>query len=250
MRMFDRILDLFDRHKYGVIGTLMLHTLLLFFLNINNVDNRTAPAVPEPIELDLSSMEPEPEQPEPQSNETPLTGQAVTNLASNSTADPADQHLSRAAQERMAENVDKDLHDMEKEEFDRLAEKRKAEGKEITVPQLDPSKFDKSNYMDKTPKPVKVEGLTTVSYDLVGRTDIILEVPAYLCKGSGKVMVRVAVDRSGQVTKAELDPTGTNTVDACMVDNALSSATGARFSRSTTAAQPQRGTITYVFLAQ
>lgn len=250
MRMLDRILDLFERHKYGVIGTLMLHTVLLFFLNINTVDNRTAPAVPEPIEIDLSNNEPEPPPPEPQPGEAPATPQDVTNRASNSTADPEEQHLSRAAQERLAQNVDKDLHAMEKEEFDRLAEKRKAEGKEITVPTLDPSKFDKSNYTEKAPKPVKVKGLTTVSYDLVGRSDIVLEVPAYLCKGSGKVVVRVAVDRTGQVTKAELDQTSTTTVDACMVDNALSSAGGARFSNSTTAPQPQRGTITYIFLAQ
>lgn len=249
-RMLDRILDLFDRHKYGVIGTLMLHTLLLFFLNFSNLDDRSAPATPEPVELDVSSLLPEEAPPETKPSEAPAKTQEVTNRASNTTADPSEQHLSRAAQERMAQSVDKDLHDMEKEEFDRLAEKRKAEGKEITVPQLDPSKFDKSNYMDKTPKPVKVEGLTTVSYDLVGRSDIILEVPAYLCKGSGKVVVRVAVDRSGSVTKAELDQGATTTVDACMVDNALSSASGARFSSSATAAQPQRGTITYIFLAQ
>ena len=248
--MLDRILDLFERHKYGVIGTLMLHTMLLFVLNISNVDNRTAPGVPEPIELDLSSDMPEPVPPETQPGEAPATAQDVTNLASNSTADPAEQRISRATQERLAQNADKDLHDMEKEEFDRLAEKRKAEGKEITVPTLDPSKFDKSNYMEKAQKPVKVKGLTTVSYDLVGRSDIVLEVPAYLCKGSGKVVVRVAVDRTGQVLKAELDQASTTTVDACMLDNALSSAGGARFTSSATAAQPQRGTITYIFLAQ
>lgn len=127
MPMLDRILDLFDRHKYGVIGTLMLHTLLLFFLNISTVDNRTASAVPEPIQIDLSSDVPEPAPPEPQPGEA--TAQDVTNRASNTTADPAEQHLSKAAQERLAQRVDKDLHDMEKEEFDRLAHKRKRRGR-------------------------------------------------------------------------------------------------------------------------
>ena len=28
--MFDRFLDWFERHKFGVIGTLMLHTFMLF----------------------------------------------------------------------------------------------------------------------------------------------------------------------------------------------------------------------------
>ena len=250
MSLLDRSLDLFDRHKYGIIGTLMLHTILLFFLNISTVQNRVPPEGPEPILLSMDSEEPEPEQQEQQPGETPLTPQQITNLASNTTAESnPDRNMSRAAQERMAQNVEKDLLDMEKEEFDRLAEERRAQGKEITVPELDPSKFDKNRYMDKTPKPVKVEGLTTVSYDLVGRSDIRLDVPAYLCKGSGKVVIRVAVDRNGSVTKAEVDM-GASTTQSCMVDNALSSASSARFTSSASAAQPQRGTITYVFLAQ
>lgn len=250
MPMLDRILDLFERHKYGVIGTLMVHTILLFILNISDLGDRVAQEVPEPIRIELSSDVPEPAPPEPLPGEAPVTAQEVTNRASNTTAEPEEQHLSRTTRERMARNVDQDLREMEKEEFDRLAEKRKAEGKEITVPQLDPSKFDKSNYMDKKPKPVKVKGLTTVSYDLVGRTDVVLEVPAYLCKGSGTVVVRVAVDRAGQVTKAELDEGATTSLDDCILSNALASASSAQFSSAPSAPQPQRGRITYRFLAQ
>ena len=250
MLMLDRTLDLFERHKYGVIGTLMLHTLLLFALNMSKVDGDVPPTPHEEVQV-LMDFTPPPETQEQQENETVAGMQAVTNRTSNTTADLSNAPpMSRAAQERMGKNVEEDLHTMEREEFDRLAQERKEQGKEITVPQLDPSKFDKSNYMDKTPKPVKVEGLTTVSYDLKGRTDIILDVPAYLCKGSGKVTVLVAVDLSGRVLRAELDAARTTTQDACMVDNALSSASGARFSRSTTAPDPQRGTITYVFLPQ
>lgn len=252
MHMFDRFLDWFERHKYGVIGTLMLHTMLLFTFAISSVGQRNPPKPPEPIVLELQSdlpVEPAPEHPPP-SGEQHIS-ENVTNRTSNTTAEAsAERPLSRAAQQRMAEQVDQDLHNMEKQEFERLAEERKAQGKEIVVPQLDPSKFDKNNYMEKPRKPVKVEGLTTVSYDLAGRTDIILDVPAYLCKGQGRVVVRVAVDRSGKVGKAELDPGASSTSDACMVDNALSSAGSARFSSSSSAAQPQRGTITYIFLAQ
>lgn len=252
MQMFDRFLDWFERHKYGVIGTLMLHTMLLFTFAMSSVGDRNPPKPPEPIVLELES-EPAPETapPETKAGEEQSATMNVTNRTSNSTAEAsAERPMSRAARERMAQQVDQDLHDMEQQEFARLAEERKAEGKEIVVPQLDPSKFDKSNYMEKPRKPVKVEGLTTVSYDLAGRTDIILEVPAYLCKGQGRVVVRVAVDRSGKVSKAELDLGTSSTSDACMVDNAVASASGARFSSSSTAAQPQRGTITYIFLAQ
>lgn len=250
--MLDRALDLFERHKYGVIGTLMLHTVLLFILTIGRVGNDHAQPPPGELQMvmDFAAPEEPAPEPEPETNSRMATG-AVTNMASNSTADLSKSpSLSRSAQERMGRSVEEDLRSMEKEEFDKLAQERKEQGKEITVPQLDPSKFDKSNYMEKAPKPVKVEGLTTVSYDLKGRSDIVLEVPAYLCKGSGKVIVNVMVARSGEVRKVELDASRTTTRDECMVGNAMASASGARFTLSSTAPDPQRGTITYIFLPQ
>lgn len=249
MSLLARTLDLFDRHKYGIIGTLMVHTLLMVVVNFSLL--HTVPVVPpdEPMMMELDITAPEVQEPEQPPDEQGMAAtQQVTNLASNTTASTK---LSPAAQQRMAAGVERDLLDLEKAEFDRLAEQRKAAGKEITMPTLDPSKFDKRNYMEQeAPKPMKVEGLTTVAYDLVGRTHLVLDVPAYLCKGSGRIVVRVAVDRSGVVVKAELDPTASSAITGCMAENALLSASGARFSSSASAAQPQRGTITYVFLAQ
>ncbi len=254
MSAYDRFLDWFDRHKYGVIGTLMLHTLLMAVFSLSSVGDRYPQPPPQNMELDLELAMPKPE---PQEEAAVKPGQEdaanpnVKNLASNTTADlNAERPMSRSAQERMAQQVDQDLHAMEQSEFARLAAERTAQGRDIEVPTLDTTKFNKRNYMDKTPKPVKVEGLTTVSYDLRGRTDLVLEVPAYLCKGHGKVVVRVAVDRDGRMNKADLDASASTTTDACMVDNALISARGARFTSSSIAEQPQRGTITYIFLAQ
>ncbi|MBS1568038.1 MAG: hypothetical protein JST45_01215 [Bacteroidetes bacterium] len=256
MSAYDRFLDWFDRHKYGVIGTLMLHTLLLAVFSLSSVGDRYPQPPPQSMALDLELAMPEPE-PEPakpaemQAGQEDPANQKVTNQASNTTAElSAEKPMSRAAQERMNERVDQDLHAMEQSEFARLAAERAAQGKDITVPTLDTTKFNKRNYMDKAPKPVKVEGLTTVSYDLKGRTDLVLEVPAYLCKGHGKVVIRVAVDRSGSMSKAEVDPMASTTTNDCMIENALASARGARFTSSSTAEQPQRGTITYIFLAQ
>ncbi len=252
MPAYHRFLDWFDRHKFGIVGTLMLHTLLLLTFSLSKVGDRYPAPPPEGIALDLETLLPAPK---PANGDEEQQAQAadmhVTNRASNTTAEwSADKPMGRAAQERMAQQVDQDLHALEQGEFARLAQERSAQGKDITVPELDPSKFDKANYMDKKPKPVKVEGLTTVSYDLKGRTDLVLEVPAYLCKGQGKVVVRVAVDRVGSMAKAELDPDATTTTNACMVEHALASARNAQFSSAPSADPLQRGTITYIFLAQ
>lgn len=239
------MIDLFDRHKYGILGTLVAHTILLALLNLTTVNNHTFQRESLPIEL---IMEPdEPQQRIEQHNEEAPANQPVTNLPSNITA-TVQEALSKAQRERMAERVERDLHQLEQEEFERLAQERAAAGKKITVPELDPSKFDKSNYMEEKEKPVKVEGLTTVSYDLKGRYHRVLDVPAYLCKGSGKVVVRVSVDRPGNVIKAEIDPAQSTTTTGCMAEHAISSARQARFNAAPI--QQQRGTITYVFLPQ
>lgn len=248
MNLLDRTLDLFERHKYGIIGTLMVHTALMFVMAISTIDRRTPEPAQEPIVLEFEDLEEE--LMPPSEEEAQAVPQQVTNLASNLTATPATaQQLSRRAQEQLAQNVEKELTDLERQEFERLAKERTEQGRDITIPKLDTTKFDKRNYMPKPTLPMKVEGLTTVAYDLAGRTDIVLEVPAYLCKGSGKIIVRVAVDRSGAVRKAELDPRSTS-LTGCMAEHAMASASGARFSASSTAEQPQRGTITYIFLAQ
>jgi len=246
MSSIDRALDLFDRHKYGIVGTLTLHTLLLLLMLAGRVPNHMPIERTDPIMLIMESDVPEPVAEQQQPGEAPVTPGEITNIASNTSAEA----IPHTAREHLAKSVEEALLDLERTEPERLAEERRAEGKEITVPELDPSKFNKERYMEKPPKAVKVEGFTTVSYDLVGRSDIRLDVPAYLCKGSGRVVVRVAVDRNGTVTRAELDVASTTTVDACMVEHALSSASTARFSRAPAAPQPQRGTITYLFLAQ
>lgn len=248
--MFGRFLDWFDRHKYGVVGTLLLHTLMLFAMAMSKLPGEEpTKATPEMV---MELAEPADMPPDASLQPPLLASVPVKNLASNSTAATASRPQmwpGRSAQEHIENNVEEDLKEFEAAEFARLAEERKAAGKEVTMPQLDPSKWNKERYMKTEPQPMKVEGLTTVSYDLQGRTDIDLDVPAYLCQGQGRVVVQVAVDRSGTVSRAELDAARTQ-ADACMIEHALTSARTARFNMSSSAPDPQRGNITYTFLAQ
>lgn len=244
--MFDRFLDWFERHKFGVVGTLMLHTFLLFGFAMSKLTSSKHIMPPPPLELELQAPPPE-LTPEEQHQQELMAAQNVQNRVSDANADP-ERSLSRSTRERIADDVEQDLKAMEQAEFQRLAEERTAEGRDIVVPTLDPSKFDKSNYMQQKATPVKVEGNVTVKIDVPGRTNLTVEMPAYLCKGRGQVRVRIAVDASGTVTKAEVDPAGTNTADDCLVGHALSSANGARFAGASVSRSP--GTITYTFVAQ
>ena len=75
-------------------------------------------------------------------------------------------------------------------------------------------------------------------------------VPAYLCKDQGRVAIRVSVERSGKVRKAEFDASQSFNVDDCMLEQALSSARTTPFTPNASAADPQTGTLYFLFVPQ
>ncbi len=94
-----------------------------------------------------------------------------------------------------------------------------------------------------------VSGNVAASFILAGRTAVYIDIPAYKCQGGGRVVVNISVNRNGRVVAASVDR-ATSTSDKCILDEAVNSAKACRFSTSSTALDPQRGTITYTFVAQ
>lgn len=244
-------LDWFDRHKAGLIGSLMLHTTVLFYFAFQ--DLRSEPEEHERSELRVEVAPPITEEEFERMEQRIITGQPVEvkSLSSNVTAQLAVPRLSARAQERMAESIEEDLKALEQAEFDRLKAERAARGEDITLPELDPSKWDPKNYQQQQDtKPVRVEGVAMVEYDLKDRSDQYLHRPGFQCRGGGVVLVRVAVSPDGRVEKAEVDPGASTTSEDCLVEKALDSARNARFNRSGSAPDPQKGWIKYTFLSQ
>ena len=247
--VLETVLDQFERHKFGIIGTLVIHTMIMFSLAITQLRRPADRELPKELRIDV--MEPEEAERLVQALETgqPLQApQEVTNAISdlNARLQAMQPQISGSAQERL----EQDLKAMEQSEFDRLAQERRDAGQEVTVPALDPSKWDKRNYLKEAPRSQKVEGAATVSYDLKGRIHEVLEIPAYLCTGQGLVVIRIEVDRNGSVRKATIDKDVTNVSEECMSEYALLRAQQARFDRSTTAPEIQEGTITFAFIRQ
>ncbi|MFI3259759.1 MAG: cell envelope integrity protein TolA [Rikenellaceae bacterium] len=93
-----------------------------------------------------------------------------------------------------------------------------------------------------------LSGSVTVSYILINpvRHSRQLIVPAYLCIGGGEVVIRITVNRRGEVVSAKVKSGG----DECMQQSALKSAMASLFTPSTQAAERHTGTITYRFVPQ
>jgi hypothetical protein len=242
--MLNKLLDWFEEHKVGVIGTLALHSFALFAFTLWTLRET-------PTEEEISDMRIEvlsTEELQQLMTEEPMVGgtpQEVTNLTSNITAALRPSF----SQAKLQERVEQELRTMEQEEFDRLAKERTERGEDVDMPQLDPSKWNKELYMDKAAEPVKVEGATTVWHDLKGRVRAT-DVPGYLCKEEGRVAVAVQVGRDGRVQKADIKPAETTTGNACMLEHALSSARRARFDANGQAPDLQKGTVYFLFLPQ
>jgi len=242
----NSFLDWFEGHKYGIIGTLAIHSLLLFLFTMAQL--QTKPQEELMGEMYVEVLPPEVAEEVIQRIEHPELAEQlqVTNATSNITAERV---MSSFSQARLAERVENDLRAMEQAEFDRLAEERREQGREIVIPELDPSKWNKEQYMKSAAEPVKVEGATTVWHDLKGRTREN-DVPGYLCKELGRVAITVQVDQQGRVLKAELDPARSQGADECMLEHAMASAKRARFNTLGSAPNPQKGTLYFLFLAQ
>ncbi len=243
--MLLRLLDWFEENKVGVIGTLTLHTLVLFAFTWLTV--RTTPTEEERSEMRIEVVS-EPEMQEileemdhPDSD----APRQVTNLTSNITA----AMKPNFSQAKLEERVEEELRAMEQEEFERLAKERTERGEDVEMPQLDPSKWNKELYLDKAAEPVKVEGANTVWHDLKGRVRAN-DVPGYLCKDQGRVAVAVHVDQQGRVVKAEVKTSETSTTNECMLEHALTSTRRARFNASGSGSGIQKGTVYFLFLPQ
>lgn len=239
-------LDWFEEHKYSIIATLSIHSCLLFLFSLSTL--RTVSEKVTMTETYVDVIPPAEVEQLIQRIEHPELAQnmEVTNATSNITAEPS---ISTFSQARMAERVENDLRAMEQAEFDRLAQERREQGTEIVIPQLDPTKWNKEQYMTNAAEPVKVEGATTVWHDLKGRTRED-DVPGYLCKELGRVAISITVDQQGRVTKAELDPVKSEGADDCMLEHAMASARRARFNGTSSGAATQKGTLYFLFLAQ
>ncbi len=244
--MLSGFLDWFEENKVGVIGTLTLHSLVLFACTLTSLRAEQDPLVDREMSVDVISQEEMEEVIENKERMEQGLPMKVTNLSNNITA----QVRPYINQQRLAESVEQDLRSLEKAEFDRLAQERAERGETAPeIPELDPSKWNKELYMNKAAEPVRVEGATTVWHDLKDRVRGE-GVPGYLCRTQGRVAVRVSVGQDGVVQKAEFDPSQSVNADECMLEQAMRSARNTRFNALGSAPTKQNGTVYFMFLPQ
>ena len=171
--------------------------------------------------------------------------QQVANLRANAQSELSSERQNSASDVSQAEleaQVEAELRAMEAAEFERLG----AQEKDFdTAGEADVKRQDVGQTFDAWD--AQYDGLVTVRYNLEGRSGRDLDVPGYLCGGAAMVEVDIEVSASGDVVDAALRQ---GSVEDCFGQAALRSAMLAKFNASSSAPRRQRGTLTYVFVAQ
>jgi len=93
-------------------------------------------------------------------------------------------------------------------------------------------------------------GPTRIYYDLQGRNHTYLPIPIYKCQGSGKVVLLIEVNQRGNVENASVVEGQSTASDDCLVETAIGTALVSRFESNLNAPKIQKGTLTYIFVAQ
>lgn len=94
------------------------------------------------------------------------------------------------------------------------------------------------------------KGPTRIYYDLTGRTHTYLPIPIYKCQGSGKIVLLIEVNEMGAVKNASVIAGESTTKDDCLIETAVNTAMISRFNANLNGPKIQKGTLTYIFVAQ
>jgi hypothetical protein len=240
----------------GILGTVILHLLAgIIFMSFKLYSLKTQEKHPEKFEIEFSAIEeqkakPKPMELPPTSVENVLHDDAemlniARNLANKSDVKiDAKQYINEVKDELIKggklstdnyiDNPRKDDQNTEDEQFIIAKQKEKEDEKPKQSQDM------AANY----------KGPTRIYYDLQGRNHTYLPIPIYKCQGSGKIVLIIEVNQRGQVENASVVNSESNSSDECLFDTAVGTALISRFQPDLNAPKIQKGTLTYIFVAQ
>lgn len=243
------------KNRYGVISTMLIYIFLLLGIQFFTL-NVSSPDLVAGIMINLEQME-------------EIMEDEVEKLKEeNKALEEEQQDLSEqmAVENKLLdEYFEKQMEDAvaqpEAEEAEELPQEAEADEREMSELEKILAR-NHANFISRTkninkekPKSkiartnVNKAGNVTVSVSLAGRYVTKPEVPAYLCRGGGRVEVEIVVDRNGEVLDATIF-SAKQVSDQCLLTRSLEAARLTLFNVDKNAPKRQRGLITFQFVAQ
>ena len=247
-----KVNEIYKQNIYGVIATLIFHIVVLLVLITSSLES--AKLTPEEaIVVDIATPDirlPEPEkekgQQVPSSSQPMQSSTAKGQLASNRAVNDASTSKSRSNDPFFDNDYNKEIAAAKK----LVNDVNKTLAREI--PKIGDIPMPVDNTEGKTREEVKqsnFKGKSNIHYFLENRFHARLPIPVYLAEGGGEVIVDIVVGRDGHVLSANprQDP---KIIDLNILAYAKQAAEKTWFNADPSAPERQKGTITYLFVAQ
>lgn len=246
----DAIKEFFKNKKYGFLGSLAFHLLLVIIFLIFKI-NANRETIFEGIELDLKTLEELAllEFQKPEELYPPDPGQSARNIAVDQNEDRIEKFEDYQNYRLSGRAVNDLVSSSIQEDVKQIIEENNLNPDDQELPDIATDPIDVY-----TPKELEedqvYEGPTNIFFSLKDRKITRLKVPVYKCEGGGLVQVEIRVNRRGKVEWVSIDTAVSTTTDPCLLTAAKNAASATRFSFSTQAPLLQSGTISFRFIAQ
>lgn len=246
-RFYSAITVGVNHHKVGILSTIVVHLLLIVVFLVLKIETRKE-YYGSTIEMEFEEPK---EEPIPQQKLEPtlppdvLKPEYETEAILNFAVDASKTDLNAGLSDE--KNIDADeLYREANKVYERMQQNRELYEQsqkdiEANIPNTPEKTVPKS-------KEGRYKGPTVVSYYLLGRKALYLPVPSYKCELGGQVVVNIEVKPDGRVSDASIDWANSVT-DDCINQAAIQAAMASIFT-SVSGTARQRGSITYLFVAQ
>ncbi len=260
----DKLLDFIERHKFGIIITLILHVALFVYFQVatyqepviydvwdfkgRNVD------APDDIQIDPDQIQ------TPQEKALIQPDEKVSSFVKNENDErdqSFDEKINYTSSDGDPAATAREYERSVKKEImgERSTENKNTSNEKTGVETSSEASNEKNNSGGSNQTSSEaVAGQTMVSYRLEGRhplnhNDWYVRNPGYTCGDiNGTVKVLIEVAKSGEVVKAKVLDQQSRNATPCMLEKAEEYALKSRFNYASDADRKQQGIITYRFV--
>jgi len=208
---------------WGIAISLGIHAVILFAMSKQPLifdDSSVGPFVE--VEFSVNHLE-EQEVKTLEESLRERLDQRVANLISNDEAKATDERMSSSvASKQMQRQVEEELRDLERAEFEKAQQVSKDFGRN-DIP--DDGQNNDINTMSEWQN--RYNGRVLVSYKVSNRNHLQLPVPGYKCQVAGVVKVEVELGKDGRVEHAKIlesNVKGSAAAQGCLEEEAIQSA--------------------------
>jgi hypothetical protein len=246
------VLDYLDRHKYGILITIIFHLLMimvLFLIKLNTLHKQLETNIQLELQTeDIKEVPREELQQKSMQGEKILTNEVQgdnqgSNSGRNTPVNVSDKFKEEISTEKYEQQVKQEI---KYDDWNPDA----AIGENAKKLKEDQRRLDEMHKTKPSVSKSNNQGKTNIYYDLAGRSHSYLPVPIYKCEGGGKVAVSIVVNQQGRVIEATVLSTSANLEDDCFTEAARNSAYSSLFNAKAGSQPRQKGTITYEFIPQ